>query len=283
MPDFTGTLSALRERWENCQACRLGEYRIASSGQFVFGEGPARGLMVIGEGPGKDEDKEGRPFVGKSGQFLRMVLEQCNVTNYTYITNTVCCRSCNQAFDLEGNPRFRYDKQTRGREPVIIDQPPVKPEIQACLPRLYEEIYLVDPLLIVTLGGVASETLLNCSVTMMNENGRLHFAEVPGGGSDAILTEKRRQWYRKVKGKYVLPITQSRVLYQVIPIFHPAWVLRYKEDKRFKNPVESFVIAMKKATDIYMRLVYELFGEHLEATDIGDKEINQLQREIQDG
>lgn len=283
MPDFTDTLAALRERWKSCQGCELGQYRMASGGQFVFGEGPVRGLMFIGEGPGKDEDVEGRPFVGKSGQLLRMVLDQCKVTPYSYISNTVCCRSCGQAFDLEGNPRFRYNNRTQDREPVINDQPPSKIAIQTCLPRLHEEIYLVDPLLIVTLGGTASETLLGHSVTMMSENGRLHVAEIPGAGFDAVLTEKRRQWYRKLKGEYIMPVVQNKVLYQTIPIFHPAWVWRYKDDKRFKNPVESFVRAMKKATDIYVRLIYDVYGERMDNADISDKDISQLRQGLQNG
>jgi len=237
--------------------------------------------MVIGEGPGKDEDAEGRPFVGKSGQFLRMVLRECKVEQNTYISNVVCCRSCGQAADLEGNLRWRNGKH--GREPVIIDKPPSKLEVNSCLPRLHEEIYLVDPVIIVTLGVAASEAVLNRSITMMSENGTTHIAKIPGAGYSPQLTEKRKQWLRKLRGQYVMPVEQNSVEYLTIPIFHPAWVLRMKEDKRFKNPVESFVKAMAKASQIYIRFVHEVYGDQLEEPSIEASDIERLQEELQDG
>lgn len=123
---------ALRERWKDCTKCLLQEKRI----NVVLGTGnlSAR-LMIIGEAPGENEDKEGKPFVGRSGGILDSILGWADIKrDDIYITNVVSCR-----------PK---DNRT-----------PNPDEISACRPRLLEEIYLVDPDVLILSGAVASRAL----------------------------------------------------------------------------------------------------------------------------
>lgn len=252
-PDFNKTLPVLRQQWEQCQACELGQRRALEGGAFVFGEGVPHSIMLIGEGPGKDEEKEGRPFIGKSGQILRDVLLALNMQDIVYITNVVACRSCAHAHDGEGKPQYYNDNKPR-----IVDQPPSPLHVQACSDRFYEEIYLVDPVLIVTLGGSAAEKLLGRSVTVTTECGSTHTAKIPGASHAAVLTEKRKQWRRKIRGEWVQPITQNMVEYHCIVNLHPAYVARYLEDRRPGAPAEMFYRTMQKARDIFVKYMEEV-------------------------
>ena len=105
---------------------------------MVFGEGdPHAALMVVGEGPGREEDLQGRPFVGRSGQLLdRLLAEEMGLARKdVYIANVVKCRP-------PGN---------RDPEPA---------EIEACRPFLEQQVDLVDPKLVLTLGNFATRVLL---------------------------------------------------------------------------------------------------------------------------
>jgi DNA polymerase len=128
-------LEVLAEEASGCTKCKLAA---AGRTQVVFGMGdPNADLMFVGEGPGAEEDKQGLPFVGRSGQLLdRILLEELGLTrDRVYIANTVCCRP-------PGN---------RDPEPD---------EISACNPWLEQKIALIKPKVIVTLGNFATKLLL---------------------------------------------------------------------------------------------------------------------------
>lgn len=261
VPDYGKNLHQLRTEWENCTACDLGPYRQSIGGAFVFGEGVLNSIMLIGEGPGETEEKEGRPFVGRSGQILRQVLQDLNMEQMVYVTNCVSCRSCSQAFGSEGQPIFRKDGKPR-----IVDQPTSSIQVQACSDRLYEEIYLVDPDVIVTLGQTASELLLRRPVSILVECGSVDVAKIPGGGWVPQLTEKRQQWRHKVRGEWVAPVHQNQVEYLCIPCHHPAVVAKNLSDRRKDAPPEQFVSALRLARSLYEAHMSELFGEQTPIT-----------------
>lgn len=262
MADFYKQLAILRNDWADCTSCELGERRVATQGKFVFGEGTRRGVMFIGEGPGKDEEKQGRPFIGKSGSLLRDAIRRLNI-DPAYITNVVTCRSCGQAYDTEGNPRYRKNWRTGNQEPDIRDQPPLPSQMATCMPRLHEEIYLVDPVLIVTLGKEATQVLTKKAVSILEASGTMTSMTIPGRGYHATVTEKKRLWMRKVRRQMVMPVVQNEVVYPVVPILHPAYILRNKNDQRAGNPVEKFVKGMTLVRDIYYRYVVEVRGDFL--------------------
>ena len=127
-------LKQLQHLVENCSKCKLSGTR----SHTVFGEGviPAR-LMVIGEGPGAEEDATGRAFVGKAGKYLDSWLGAISMSRETnvYIANIVKCRP----------PENRN---------------PENDEISACIPYLKRQIQLVKPQIILLVGSVASQALL---------------------------------------------------------------------------------------------------------------------------
>lgn len=275
-PDIRKSLPVLREEWEGCTACDLGVRREAVNGSFVFGEGILGGIMFIGEGPGSEEEELGRPFADRSGELLRHTIERLGLSNCSYITNVVSCRSCAQAYDNEGQPRYRKNYRTKIMEPVINDQPPTPAQMAACLPRLHEEIYLVDPVLIVTLGGAAAQALLNRAVSIQSEAGSAVTVKVPGAGRVPVLTEKKQQWLRKVRGQLVMPTKQSEVEYLALPLMHPSFVLRNSKDARWKNPVQLFAEGMRTAATLYNRYMYEVYGERRPQQELSIEEMQEV-------
>ena len=128
-------LQQVAEVASTCTLCRLSEGRT----QVVFGMGdPEAALMFIGEGPGEQEDRQGLPFVGRSGQLLdRLLLEELGITrDRVYIANVVKCR-----------PPANRD--------------PKPDEIAACRPYLERQLDLIRPAVVVTLGRFAAQSLLD--------------------------------------------------------------------------------------------------------------------------
>lgn len=279
VPDARKTLPVLRQEWESCTKCDLGVTRAATGGAFVFGEGSLGALMIIGEGPGKDENEEGRPFVGRSGAFLRNILELIGIKSY-YLTNTVCCRSFAYDYDTSGQQKFFIRRGVRIASEQ--DQPPNPGQRAACFDRLHQEIYIVDPILIVTLGATAAETVLQRPVKILQETGTLRpdtagipgtIARIPGAGSLPSLTQKGN-WMRKVRGMWVLPTEQSVVEYPVIPLLHPAFVLRNLKDGAIGSPKDSFAKGMSLVKKYYNAYVQTVYGEVLEDTAISTGHID---------
>lgn len=273
-PDFRKSLPLLRSEWERCTKCSLGTFREESGGAFVFGEGMTGGIMFVGEGPGKDEAIEGRPFIGASGKLIRHVINRLGLTQF-YISNAVCCRSCKPDMDGEGKPRMRINYRTKREEPVIRDEAPKKIELEACRPRLFEEIYLVDPTVIVALGAQAATTIAQRAVSIAAECGRPTTVHIPGAGDHATLTDKRQAWGRKVKGELLFPTEQNEVMYLMVPVYHPAYVL----SKQGENPsatnttLRVFVDAIRKAVRIHNRIRLEIYGDTANLHDFDESEI----------
>jgi uracil-DNA glycosylase len=276
MPDARKTLTVLNREWESCRACDLGVRREALKGAFVSGEGVRRGVMFIGEGPGENEEQQGRPFIGPSGTILRKMIQRLGLQEY-YITNIVTCRSCSQLVDGQGQLRF-HQRKSGPPIPIWKDEPPLPKQIASCLPRLYEEIYLVDPLVIVTLGVTASETILKRKIAITKERGQTEHASIPGATFRPSVTEKKGVWARKLHGVLEMPIERNEVLYEVVPTLHPAFVARKIEDKGWDSPVRLMFKDLKHAVKIYERYLLEAFGRlPTGASDVPDESIEEEQ------
>jgi uracil-DNA glycosylase len=274
MADYRKSLNVLRGEWEGCTKCELGERREEVNGEFVFGEGVGeRGIMFIGEGPGEKEEYAGRPFIGASGKVLRDAIEALGIANY-YISNVVSCRSCAQGMSSEGQPIFRKNRLTGHKEPWIKDQPPTNPQMEACMPKLLEEIYLVDPHVIVTLGTEASKAVLGSAFSgILKDRGSAKEVLVPGAWSVPALTAKKRAWRRKVRGEYIMPTMKHQVRYWCLPTFHPSYVLRNHADQRQGNVVDLFIQDLKVAVSAYNRFVLEVHQINLAEAAIAPADI----------
>ncbi len=168
--------AALRERVLACTKC---PHLVASRKSVVFGVGnPDAQLMFAGEAPGADEDRQGEPFVGAAGQLLTKVIVAMGLTRPSvYIANVLKCRP-----DTPG--------QTFGNRKPSAD------EMGTCLPYLLEQIQLIQPRVIVALGGTAVEGLF--------------------GQAEVRITRLRGSWM-DFQG---IP---------VMPTFHPSYLLRAEE------------------------------------------------------
>jgi uracil-DNA glycosylase len=134
------TLKKLREAAAGCQACPLWE----TGTQTVFGEGAADAeLVFVGEQPGDEEDKTGRPFVGPAGRLFDQALDEAGIDRkLAYVTNVV--------------KHFKW--QPRGKR--RIHQKPNAAEIAACRPWLDAELVVLKPKVLVCLGATAAQALL---------------------------------------------------------------------------------------------------------------------------
>jgi DNA polymerase len=145
------TLDDLQLSICKCEACPLGAGRI----KFVFGEGaPDAEMMFIGEGPGRDEDIQGRPFVGRAGDLLDKMISALDMQRGdVYIANVVKCRP--------------PDNRT-----------PTPKESQTCLPYLMRQIDLVKPKVLVGLGATPLRELLGVSTGITKVRGQWHTLNV---------------------------------------------------------------------------------------------------------
>jgi DNA polymerase len=144
--DPVAALRAIREDLGDCTRCRLSQQ---GRKQIVFGVGnPNADLMFIGEAPGADEDEQGEPFVGRSGQLLTNMIKAMGITREdVYIANIIKCRP-------PGNRQ------------------PERDECETCSPFLMRQITVIKPKAIVALGAVAAKTLLAINAPMSELRGR---------------------------------------------------------------------------------------------------------------
>ena len=173
----------LYEELSGCQRCRLCEHRT----NVVPGEGnPNARLMFIGEGPGQEEDRPGRPFVGRSGELLTRMIHAIGIErSEVYICNVVKCRP----------------PQNRNPEPD---------EAEACLNYLRAQVALVRPKVIVLLGKVACRYTLGEEIFITRDHGRWFERKgtwfIPTFHPSALLrdpTKKRDAWddFQKIREK----------------------------------------------------------------------------------
>ncbi len=138
-------LETLAKRYRNCTMCPLHQGRT----RVVMGEGnPHSPLMIVGEGPGADEDRQGRPFIGKAGQLLNKILAAAEIPREDiYITNIVKCRP-------PGN------------------RTPHNEEMDTCISILRQQYVLIHPKIIVTLGSAPTRALIAPSARITRVRGK---------------------------------------------------------------------------------------------------------------
>lgn len=171
------TLEELRKTLEGFDGCNLK----FTAKQLAFSDGnPQASLMLVGEAPGSSEDMQGKPFVGRSGQLLDRILAAIGIqrAHGAYIANVVPWRP-------PGN-----------RAPTPL-------ETEICRPFIERQIELVNPKVLVTLGGPSAKTLLNASESML-----------------------------KLRGRWKVHTTASGTEIPTMPTLHPAYLLRNPAHKK---------------------------------------------------
>jgi DNA polymerase len=175
LPGVAADWEPLQEQVRSCRRCGLCESRT----QTVFGVGDhGAQLMVVGEAPGADEDRQGEPFVGRAGQLLNSMLRAAGFhREQVYIANILKCRPPN-------------------------NRDPQPAEVAECLPYLHRQIELVGPRLILCVGRIAAQNLLATDTPIGRLRGCVH--RLPAG-QPVVVTyhpayllrspgEKRKSW-----------------------------------------------------------------------------------------
>jgi uracil-DNA glycosylase len=149
------TLPKLREAAAKCRGCDLW----LEATQTVFGEGPGHAaVMLVGEQPGDQEDRAGRPFVGPAGRLLDEGLDTAGIDrDQVYVTNAV--------------KHFKFVRQELVKR--RLHKKPNAAEVRACNPWLREELRLVQPKLVVALGSTAAQALLGNSFRVTQHRGEV--------------------------------------------------------------------------------------------------------------
>lgn len=147
MPD---DLESLKQATAECLKCSLGESRA----NLVFGHGnPNAEIVFVGEAPGFHEDKQGLPFVGAAGKLLTELLSSIGIDREdVYIANILKCRP-------PGN------------------RDPLPEEIKACRPILFEQLAIINPKVVVTLGAFAMRTILDSAMGISKVHGQVFKAQ----------------------------------------------------------------------------------------------------------
>ncbi len=145
-------IARLAEHASTCTACNL----YANRTRVVFGEGnPEAPLLLIGEGPGQNEDATGRPFVGRSGSLLDDCLRENGILRrHVYVCNVIRCRAC---------------LREAGR---LKNRPPTLDEANACSPWLDQTIQIIQPLVILCLGAPSASAIIHRGFRLMQERGQ---------------------------------------------------------------------------------------------------------------
>jgi DNA polymerase len=145
------SLEDLKASLYNCQRCKLAKL---GRSQVVFGTGnPQADIMFVGEAPGFYEDKQGEPFVGAAGKLLNELLQSAGLSrSQVYIANVIKCRP------------------PENRDPEMD-------EVETCKPFLLQQIELIQPKLVCTLGRWAAETILGRKLSIMKVRGQAYKQE----------------------------------------------------------------------------------------------------------
>ena len=169
-------LEKLRKKLNEIKNCDLKN----NASNLVFSDGnPSAKIMIIGEGPGANEDKEGLPFVGRAGQLLDKMLNAINLSRESvYITNVV---------------NFRPPENRK----------PTEEEIKRYLPFLKKHIKLISPKIVLLLGSTAMNAILK---------------------NNEVISKIRGKWFEQEIDNFK---------FKVIVSFHPAYLLRQPEQKKF--------------------------------------------------
>lgn len=190
-PSNKELLEKLRQEVLSCRKCGLGQYRLNA----VFGVGnPDARLMFVGEGPGFQEDHQGEPFVGRSGQLLDKIMETVLGLKRSdvYIANIVKCHPM---------------KNPETPEAHSNDRPPSPMETNECKYYLEEQIRIIQPVCIVPLGSVAAKFLLKSTEGI---------SVLRGKGYEYDISK--------------IPEIRHRI--KIVPTYHPAALLRNPNLKR---------------------------------------------------
>lgn len=230
-------LKHIYDSWVNCSRCHLCQER----NNVVPGWGsPYARVMLIGEGPGENEDRLGKPFVGRAGDLLVQYLAGISADPQVVATH--------EAMKHAPKPEEREARRSELYELLCEDyyltniiacrppenRDPAAAEIEACRQRVIDLIYLIDPLVIIAIGGIALQSLLGRKISIVSKRGELYDMEMPG---------------RLVK--YRIPVMAT---------LHPAYLARRADFSDAQGECAKTYDDYLKVMEIHDELLYRHYG-----------------------
>lgn len=260
MLDVTGTkgerLQALYSKWYACQRCDLGQLRMCSApnpNDICFGEGnPDAHCLIVGEAPGEEEEASSLPFVGRSGQLLNQILaltsdnpqvrdshqEYSHVRRRDTKNGLQAIKEFHESWFEWRNTQFFITNTVACRPPE--NRTPNYTEVKACWERLWNIIYIVDPMVIIACGNTAMSSLM----------------------------QKMQVQVSKMRGN-VFDVSHigrlGKVTYPVIPVFHPSYLLRKADWDTPNGDFSKTVVDVRKALRLMDFLRNQHFGTPIPA------------------
>jgi uracil-DNA glycosylase family 4 len=247
--DLQGTkrekLEQIYARWHGCTRCPLHHERIDANGnpfsEIVFGEGNPDALcMIVGEAPGADEEATGTPFVGQSGMLLNQILASVSDDPEIQELRRWYYKSPRRATAKAEN-QLRFHTQVnewRHREFFFANalacrppenRAPTNSELKVCWERLYNMIYVIDPVLIIAVGKTALNALVRKQMEITKVRGQQIDFTIPGAAIPAVR-------------------------YALMPVLHPSYLLRRADwgtkGGAYEKTLNDFRVAMH-AVDLY--------------------------------
>jgi len=211
-------LTEFRNNWKGCTRCQAGQVRetrsIYKEGHQtiplpLFGKGKVGGLFLVGDPVNQGEERDGL-FTSDGHRLVLQILGELIPDRDipVYVTSATMCRPCVPRLGADGAPM-----KSRLGLPVYTDAEPAKEVLDACRERLMEEIYAVDPDVVVALGPMAMRTLTN-KYWSETSRGSTYLLEVPGKWVRPRVGSKN-VWGRKVHGQMQYPVDTNMVKYTV--------------------------------------------------------------------
>ncbi len=222
----TEQMEILFKSWENCKRCHLGEIR-ESDKQIVFGDGnPDSQVLIVGEAPGEQEERTGIPFFGPSGEILNTILASTSgdkdavqlVQWFQKAPHSPANVNAFRTKMIEWRRERMFVTNAVGCRPPD-NRTPTPNEVKACWERIWNIIYIMDPILIIAVGKTAFEAVLRKRVTeILRSRGQIFDAAYPG--------------------------RVGTLTYPVMPTLHPSFLMRIADWKdnngNYAKTVEDF-------------------------------------------
>ena len=244
-------MTRLRDEGIACQACEL--YKTRSN--MVFGEGNVLSpIVIVGEAPGEDEDREARPFVGRSGKLLNQLLGGAGIRREdVWLTNVVKSRP----LKMEGNRK--------------TNRPPTAVEIRACNRWISTELDIIRPRIIIALGATAANQVIHRDFKMTMERGQWFPAAGPaipttmlptGTGSDlkagsAAAENQLSMFDATPVAAAPAPPPSNENMAWALATFHPAYTIRQEGaalERMQQVTVNDLKLALVKLAELYKQL-----------------------------
>lgn len=243
-------MTRLREEGITCQACELYKTRT----NMVFGEGNVLSpIVIVGEAPGEDEDREARPFVGRSGRLLNSLLAGAGIRREdVWLTNVIKSRP----LKMEGNRK--------------TNRPPTAVEIRACNRWISTELDIIRPRIIIALGATAANQIIHRDFKMTIERGQwfpamgpaIPTTMLPAGAASEIkaspaASENQLSMFDAAAPAAPATPASSANMAWALATFHPAYTIRQEGaalERMQQVTINDFKTALIKLAELYQEL-----------------------------